>query len=1035
MKSLICLICVISLNLCNLCSNQCNLCFAQKNMSLLGNKTYPEDLNDIWGYVDSAGNEYALVGLNSGVSVVDVSTDPANPTEVFFAPGANSIWRDLKTWGDYAYITNESSGGLMIIDLSTLPSDTNLTVTNYTTGGLSSAHNIFIDENGFAYLFGSNIGVGGALILDLSSPTAPVQVGDFTQFYLHDGMVRGDTMWGAAVYQGYFAAIDVSDKAAPFVLATQNTPNNFTHNCWISDDNNTLFTTDEQSSAFIAAYDVSTLGNITILDSIQSNPGSGVIPHNTHVISDFLVTSYYKDGVNIIDASRPDNMIEVGFYDTYTQGAGNGFSGCWGVYPWLPSGNIIASDIDNGLFVLGANYVYGCYLEGIVTDSLTGDSLNNALIEIISTTENTLSDTNGLYSAGIADSGTYDIRFSKPGYFSKIISGISLTNGVVTVLNAQLKSMASFTVTGQVTELGTGNPIPDAGVLIENIDFQYNVTTDSSGNFTIPNFFQGNYEATAGKWGYITQCLVNQAITQINNTVLIELDKGIYDDFTFDFSWTVTGTAATGIWERGKPVGTDYNGTGDANPGVDVSQDCSDFAYVTGNGGVSAPFDDVDGGNTVLTSPVFDLSSYTCSFFNYYRWFFNDGGAGFPNDTLHVKITNGTTTVTVESVDASSAGNSSWVFRSFKVSDYITPTATMQVIFETSDLPGSGHLVEAGVDKFEIINSDLTVDLTTSIVASCGVADGSITIYASGGTPPLEFSIDTGTTFQLSNTFDSLAAGIYSIIIRDSLNCTITIFVTVTNFAAPVIWVDTIINVSCNGYSNGSIGVSSSGGTPPYQYSIDGSPFQTNSSFTGLTAGSYLITVKDTNGCIKSIDSVETTEPALLTGNLSKTDESSPGANDGTASVLMSGGTPPYTYSWNPGGQTTPSISGLTSDVYTVTVSDTNGCTFIDSIFVNVLVGIDELVNRNAYIRVYPNPFNESTRIEYKLSNQAFSHTKMVITDILGKTVFEIALNNAQGIINPVAIGFNELLVNGTYFIKIINGDGIIKPVKLVKME
>ena len=845
-------------------------------MSLLGNTTYIDNLNDIWGYVDSAGIEYALVGLNSGVSVVDVSTDPANPTEVFFAPGANSTWRDLKTWGDYAYITNESSGGLMIIDLSTLPSNPNLTVTNYTGGGLSSAHNIFIDENGFAYLFGSNIGLGGALILDLSSPTAPVQVGNFNLFNLHDGMVRGDTLWGAAVNMGYFAAINVSNKAAPFVLATQNTPNNFTHNCWISDDNNTLFTTDEQSSAFIGSYDVSNLANITILDSIQSNPGSGVIPHNTHVIGDFLVTSYYKDGVNIIDVSRPDNMIEVGFYDTYTQGAGNDFFGCWGVYPWLPSGNIIASDINNGLFVLGANYVYGCYLKGIVTDSLTGDSLNNALAEIISTTETALSDVNGLYNAGIADSGTYDVQFSKPGYISKIISGVSLTNGVVTVLNAQLKSMAPFTVTGQVIEFGTGNPVPNAGVLIENIDFQYNVTTDSSGNFTIPNFFQGNnYEATAGKWGYITNCLVNQAFTQINNTVLIELDKGIYDDFTFNFNWTVTGMAATGIWERGKPVGTDYIGTGDANPGVDVSQDCSGFAYVTGNGGVSAPFDDVDDGNTVLTSPVFDLSSNTCSFLNYYRWFFNDGGAGFPNDTLHVKITNGTTTVTIESVDASSAGNSSWVFRSLKVSDYITPTATMRVIFETSDLPGSGHLVEAGVDKFEIISSDIT-----------------------------------------------------------------------------------------------------------------------------------------------------------LAGNLLKTDESFPGANDGTASVLMSGGTPPYTYSWDPGGQTTPSISGLPSNVYTVTVTDVNGCIFIDSIFVNVLVGIDELVNRNATMRVYPNPFNESTQIEYKLSNPVFSHTKMVITDILGKTVFEIALNNAQGIIN-----FNEPLVNGTYFINIINGDGFIKPIKLVKMD
>ncbi|MCH8318183.1 MAG: carboxypeptidase regulatory-like domain-containing protein, partial [Bacteroidetes bacterium] len=412
---------------------------------------------------------------------------------------------------------------------------------------------------------------------------------------------------------------------------------------------------------------------------------------------------------------------------------------------------IIASDQNNGLFVLGANYVYGCYLEGIVTDSLTGDSLNNVLVEIISTTETALSDANGLYSAGIADSGAYDIQFSKPGYFSKIISGVSLTNGVVTVLNAQLKSMASFTVTGQVIEFGTGNPIPNAGVLIENNDFQYNITTDSSGNFTIPNFFQGNYEATAGKWGYYTNCVSNQLINISNNTILIKLGKGIYDDFTYNFSWTVTGTAATGIWERGKPVGTDWIGTGDANPGVDVSQDCSDFAYVTGNGGGNVGFDDVDDGNTVLTSPLFDVSSYTDPYINYYRWFFNDGG-GFPNDTLHVKITNGTTTVTIESVDASSAGNSSWVFRSFKVSDYITPTATMQVIFETSDLPGSGHLVEAGVDKFQITDFGIppVFDFTASATSICTSDTVQFSDYSMGATSYLWFFGDGGSATVMS---------------------------------------------------------------------------------------------------------------------------------------------------------------------------------------------------------------------------------------------------------------------------------------------
>ena len=107
---------------------------AQLNMSELGYldlvSLHNSDASDIWGYVDGSGNEYAIVGLNDGTSIVDV-TDPANPFEVFFEPGMNSIWRDIKTWGNYAYVTTEEPQGLLIIDLSTLPGNPNLTTTYY----------------------------------------------------------------------------------------------------------------------------------------------------------------------------------------------------------------------------------------------------------------------------------------------------------------------------------------------------------------------------------------------------------------------------------------------------------------------------------------------------------------------------------------------------------------------------------------------------------------------------------------------------------------------------------------------------------------------------------------------------------------------------------------------------------------------------------------------------------------------------------------------------------------------------------------
>ena len=119
------------------------LTFGQLNIEEVGYKSYSDDLSDIWGYADEEGNEYALVGTYSGLSIVDV-TDPSNPTEVFFGTGAGSIWRDIKTWGDYAYVSNESFGGVYIVDLSPLPGG-EITVTSSFTGVFSHAHGS-IDE-------------------------------------------------------------------------------------------------------------------------------------------------------------------------------------------------------------------------------------------------------------------------------------------------------------------------------------------------------------------------------------------------------------------------------------------------------------------------------------------------------------------------------------------------------------------------------------------------------------------------------------------------------------------------------------------------------------------------------------------------------------------------------------------------------------------------------------------------------------------------------------------------------------------------
>ncbi|GAB4319738.1 MAG: hypothetical protein Kow00127_12010 [Bacteroidales bacterium] len=415
---------------------------AQMNIELTGHLSYSEDLSDIWGYEDQQGNEYALVGVYSGLSVVSLA-DPAFPQEIFFGSGAQSIWRDIKTWGDYAYVSNESYGGIYIVDLSPLPEGPIVTTGQFTGDQFpfQSAHNLYIDETGKLYIFGADNGSGGAIICDLTvDPMSPVELGRFDVHYLHDGMARGDTLWGAAIYAGQLLAIDVSNPAQPNIMGSASTPGNFCHNAWVSGDGNYVFTTDEVSSGYIGAFDVTNLSSITEVDRVQTAPGSGVIPHNTHVLGDFVVTSYYTEGVTIHDVSKPDNIIEVGHYDTSPGYSGSGYHGSWGAYPFLSSGLILASDIEEGLYVLTPQYLKAVHVSGTVTDSTTGDPLFGVSYEVVDAgiSGQTLFD--GTFTFGTLTTGTFDIVFTHEGYDPYTVHNLDFTNGAIIDLDIKMQT-------------------------------------------------------------------------------------------------------------------------------------------------------------------------------------------------------------------------------------------------------------------------------------------------------------------------------------------------------------------------------------------------------------------------------------------------------------------------------------------------------------------------------------------------------------------------------------------------------------------
>lgn len=679
--------------------------FSQLNMSLVGHLDYmalhSAELNDCWGYVDETGIEYALVGTTKGTSIVSLA-NPANPVEVFWEPGSESIWRDLQVYGDYAYITTEADDGLLIIDMSPLPGSNVLPTTYYfgpNGNGWTSAHDVFIDTTGgWAYICGANRGNGGMIILDIhTDPLNPIEVGVFDTWYCHDAFAQGNMLYGAHIGDGFLSTIEITDHANPVLIGTQITPNSFTHNVWVTSDDHYAVTTDEIAGSYLTLYDVSNPDDMFEVDRIRSSPGLNIIPHNAFILDDSLiVSSYYTDGITIHDMSRPHNLVEIANYDTHPLETGT-FNGCWGAYPFLPSGLQLASDISEGLFILQPTYVKPCYYEGLVRDASNLNPLTDVSVTISNYSQTDMSDAQGEFAVGTMTTGSQNVDFYKVAYYPQTAT-VNFVNGVLVLDTIDLVPIPPFSLMVIVQD-ENGDPIIDAHVRIEVPQMTQEGLTNGFGESDFQLYYPGNSIVTAGKWGYITNC-ATYMLDASTGTLTITLTEGYYDDFSFDFGWTAIAVGATtGLWERGIPI----TAADTAAPPFDAYYDCGAYAYVTGNADnvVSSDFDDVDNGRVTLYSPVFDLSGNPDPYLYYEAWFFCQYGPALIDDTLEIFLSNGITQVKLDEYPPTGF-EINWLPASFRIADFIQPTADMQLIVTVADDAPDINVTEAGIDVFVI---------------------------------------------------------------------------------------------------------------------------------------------------------------------------------------------------------------------------------------------------------------------------------------------------------------------------------------------
>ncbi|MGY8987133.1 MAG: choice-of-anchor B family protein [Flavobacteriales bacterium] len=346
---------------CTFLSDNVNLLFNWADTSLPINGL-GGSYTDVYG-VAINGGEYAVIGSTMGTHIIDV-TNPTQSYEAAFIPGAQQYsvtHRDYFSMENYLYaVCDQGSSTLQIIDLSNLPNS--VTVVYDEDSLISTSHNMFIDTLN-RKLYSTN-----GDVLDISNPTIPTYLFHMG-FSCHDLYVENDT--------GYFNCggnglqiYEMTTNSPQYVGSLTSYPHQGgNHSGWKKDNIYTL--ADENHGLSLKIIDVSDLNNLQVISLFNSDVDPNSIPHNLIIRDNFVYVSYYHDGLQIFDITDPTNPIKAGYYDTYLPNNHNGFAGNWGVDPLLPSGIILVSDVQSGLFVLEFDYNEQSICDG---DSILFDS-------------------------------------------------------------------------------------------------------------------------------------------------------------------------------------------------------------------------------------------------------------------------------------------------------------------------------------------------------------------------------------------------------------------------------------------------------------------------------------------------------------------------------------------------------------------------------------------------------------------------------------------------------------------------------------
>lgn len=685
---------------------------------------FPSDNgNSCWGYVSPSGREYAIMGLHRGTIFIEI-TDPQNPTYVGFVDGPDSLWRDMKTFQDHCYAISEGGSGIQIISMANIDGVTNRIqhVGNITTGGTAATHTLFINEaTGRLYRCGG--GSNGLRIYTLvpatgfpaASKTNPGFMGSWTDRYVHECQVLSYTTGPYAGKEIVFACsengppysnpgLDILDVTSVGSIVNLYPPRvtwpsgAFSHQIWVSPDRRYGYINDElDESNFGIACRTVIVDLRFLVDGAFTTPsvagfyqnGNPSVDHNLYVNGNLILASNYRSGLRIFCVDDPLAPAEIGFFDTYPANDSPNFNGLWNNYSFFPSGTVIGSDIERGLFIWD--------ITGVTT---------TLAIAYPQGRPSTVAPAGGTtMQVSIAPPSACGSAIVAPGTaLLHVNSGSGWTSTPLAALGGSLYQ-------------ATFPPTPCSA----NVSYYVSVENTLGAQFNDPVDAPGT---------------VHSAISANGFNVVAN------HDFEVAAGWTVgdpgsPDNATTGLWQRADPEATG------AQPGDDHSPPPGTLCWVTGPlAGTGVGSHDVDGGKTTLMSPTFNTTGMADPRITYWRWYSNTAGSAPNADIFVIDISNnnGASWVNAETVGPTGPQTSGgWFQHTFRIADFVTPTAQIKLRFVASDF-GDGSIVEALIDDFQLYDLDCAVVCTKADVNNDGDVNGiDIGFFAeemiSGGTP------------------------------------------------------------------------------------------------------------------------------------------------------------------------------------------------------------------------------------------------------------------------------------------------------------